>query len=76
MRELQQTVFPFLDNQELLAELCKALLRCGQFRLAQKYLTGAVPLLLPCCSVIYKACQIVRKPLKGVAVFSAACLQS
>ncbi len=40
LRELQEVAFPELDKQDLLAELCKALLRCSQWTLAQRYLTG------------------------------------
>ena len=40
LRELQEVAFPELDKQDLLAELCRALLRCGQWSLAQRYLTG------------------------------------
>ena len=46
LRALQETAWPFLSKQDLLAELCSSLLRCGAWRLAHSYLTssGSTPL--------------------------------
>ena len=40
LRVLQETAWPFVSKQELLAELCRSLLLCGQWKLARSYLTG------------------------------------
>ena len=46
LRELQEVAFPELDKQDLLADLCRALLRCSHWKLAHRYLTasGSTPL--------------------------------
>ena len=41
LRSLQETVWPSVSRQDLMAELCKALLAAGQWRLARSYLTGS-----------------------------------
>ncbi len=40
LKELQETVWPQTSRLDLLAELCKALLAAGQWKLARSYLTG------------------------------------
>ena len=46
VRELQAGAWSSLPAAEVLAELCRALLRCGNWRLAQQYLlhTASTPL--------------------------------
>lgn len=46
LRELQAGAWRSLEATETLAELCRALLRCGNWRLAQNYLlhTASTPL--------------------------------
>ncbi|KAK9810372.1 hypothetical protein WJX72_009621 [[Myrmecia] bisecta] len=47
LKELQECALPFLPRQDILAELCRALLRCGHFRVAKGYLTGSGSTPLP-----------------------------
>ena len=47
LKKLQETVWPKASRQDLMAELCRALLASGNWKLAKSYLTGTGSTPLP-----------------------------
>lgn len=47
LKTLQETVWVTISRQDLMAELCRALLACANWKLARSYLTGSGSTPLP-----------------------------
>lgn len=71
MQCLQEKAFPFIDQEYMLMEFCRGLLKAGRFSLARNYLKGTGTISLP----IEKAESLVIQTAKEF-FFSASSLSS